>query len=175
MLELQNQTGQFVNFNLRPEKHGDENVPGADLKIQITASNDILAEFHPSLKASLYRAPHNDEGDMADQADTRLDDPGYLPCLKYPNMKNKVSLADKIVGAKVTVHHGIGGKSDLVLDDCTVDKFQFDPQEGGTVVVSLNVACTPSNNQAGELHAKQDQDVVITITPPDSGEGQSLF
>lgn len=164
-----------MHFISRTNKHGNERVPAATLQLIYRSSNDVLSEFNSDLKASLYRRPHNDEGDMADQADTRLDDPGYLPCLKYPNMKNKVSLADKLVGATVTVHHGIGGQSDLVLGDCTVDKFQFDPQEGGTVVVSLNVACMPSNGQAGELHGKQDQDVVITITPPDSGEGPTLF
>lgn len=161
-----------MHFTSRTNKHGNERVPAATLTLIFRTSNDVLSEFNPELKASLYRRPHNDEGDMADKADTRLDDPGYLPCLKYPNMQNKVALNDKIVGAAVTVHHGIGGKSDLLLDECTVDKFQFDPQEGGTVVVQLNVACTPSQAQAGELHMKQDQDVVVTITPPDADDGQ---
>ncbi|MCY1218253.1 hypothetical protein D9M72_301950 [compost metagenome] len=164
-----------LHFISRTNKHGNERVPAATLQLVYRSSNDVLSEFSPDLKASLYRRPHATEGDMADQADTRLDDPGYLPSLKYPNMKNKVSLADKIVGATVTVHHGIGGKSDLVLDECTVDKFSFDPQEGGTVVVSLNVACIPSAGQAGELHTKQDQDVVITITPPDADGAPSLI
>ena len=128
-----------------------------------------------TLYRPLYRRPHPGEGDMADDADTRLDDPNYLPRLKFPNMKNKVSIDDKIVGATVTVHHGIGGKSDLVLDERLVDKFSFDPQDGGTVVVSLNVACDPSTSQAGELHGKQDQDVFITITPPDADGGPTLF
>lgn len=164
-----------MHFISRTNKHGNERVPAATLQLVYRSSNDVLSEFNSDLKASLYRRPHNDEGDMADQADTRLDDPGYLPCLKYPNMKNKVSLADKIIGATVTIHHGIGGKSDLALDECIVDKFQFDPQEGGTVVVSLNVACMPSAGQAGELHMKQDQDVVVTITPPDAEGGPTLI
>ncbi len=35
MLEMTRQTGQFINFNPRTEKHGQGNVPGADLKISI--------------------------------------------------------------------------------------------------------------------------------------------
>lgn len=163
-----------MHFLSRSNKEGVERVPAATLQLTYRTSNDVLSEFSPDLKSSLYRRPYNNEGDMADQADERLDDPTYLPCLKYPNMKNKVALTDKLVGATVTVHHGLGGKSDLVLDDCIVDKFSFDPQEGGTVVVSMNVACRPSSSQAGELHGKQDQDVVITIAHPDDGQG-SIF
>ncbi|MGY6271049.1 hypothetical protein [Achromobacter denitrificans] len=164
-----------MHFHSRSNKHGNERVPAATLQLTFRTSNDVLSEFSPELKSSLYRRPHPGEGDMADDADTRLDDPNYLPRLKFPNMKNKVSIDDKIVGATVTVHHGIGGKSDLVLDECLVDKFSFDPQDGGTVVVSLNVACDPSTSQAGELHGKQDQDVFITITPPDADGGPTLF
>lgn len=164
-----------MHFHSRSNKHGNERVPAATLQLTFRTSNDVLSEFSPELKSSLYRRPHPGEGDMADDADIRLDDPNYLPRLKFPNMKNKVSIDDKIVGATVTVHHGIGGKSDLVLDECLVDKFSFDPQDGGTVVVSLNVACDPSTSQAGELHGKQDQDVFITITPPDADSGQTLF
>ncbi|MNT17833.1 hypothetical protein D3C72_1530100 [compost metagenome] len=105
---------------------------------------------------------------MADNADTRLDDPGYLPCLKFPDIQNKVLLSSKVVGATVTVHHGISEKSDLVMEECTVRKFQLDPQEGGTVIVSMEVDCVPTKEQAGELHMKQNQDVVVTITPPGS-------
>lgn len=78
MLALQNYIGQFLNFNLRAEKHGDESVPGADLKISIVTSNDILAEFHPSLKAMLFRAPEPGEMDMVDKAQD--DDPHPRAC-----------------------------------------------------------------------------------------------
>lgn len=157
--------------------HFDSNTkkddqPAATLQFTYRTSNDVLSEFSPDLKSSLYRRPHKGEGDMADAADPRLDDPNYLPCLKYPNMQNKVMLSDKVVGATVAVHHGIGGKSDLVMEDCTVRKFQLDPQEGGTVVVSMEVDCVPTKEQAGELHMKQNQDVVITITPPVADDGQ---
>lgn len=160
--------------------HFDSNTkkddqPAATLSFTYRTSNDVLSEFSPDLKASLYRRPHQGEGDMADNADTRLDDPGYLPCLKFPDMQNKVALSAKVVGATVTVHHGIGDKSDLVMEECTVRKFQLDPQEGGTVVVSMEVDCVPTKEQAGELHMKQNQDVVVTITPPGTDNEPSLI
>ncbi|AZR94997.1 hypothetical protein BBB39_15425 [Bordetella trematum] len=157
--------------------HFDSNTkkddqPSATLKLTYSTSNDVLSEFSPDLKASLYRRPHRGEGDMADNADPRLDDPGYLPCLKFPNMQNKVVLSEKVVGATVIVHHGIGGKSDLTMEECTVSKFRLDPQEGGTVVVSMEVDCVPTKEQAGELHMKQNQDVVVSIVPPSANDGQ---
>jgi hypothetical protein len=152
-----------------------DDQPAATLSFTYRTSNDVLSEFSPDLKASLYRRPHHGEGDIADNADTRLDDPGYLPCLKFPDMQNKVVLSAKVVGATVTVHHGISEKSDLVMEECTVRKFQLDPQEGGTVIVSMEVDCVPSKEQAGELHMKQNQDVVVTITPPGTDDGPSLI
>lgn len=157
--------------------HFDSNTkkddqPSATLQFTYRTSNDVLSEFSPDLKSSLYRRPRQDEGDMADNADPRLDDPGYLPCLKFPNMQNKVALSEKVVGATVIVHHGIGGKSDLTMEECTVSKFRLDPQEGGTVVVSMEVDCVPTKEQAGELHMKQNQDVVVSIVPPAADDGQ---
>lgn len=163
-----------MHFHSRSNKEGNARVPAATLQLTFRTSNDVLSEFSPDLKAALYRRPHKSEQDMADEADSRLDDPSYLPCLKFPDMKSKVSLTKQIIGATVTVHNGLGGKSDIVLDDCKVDKFAFDPQEGGTVVVSLNVACSPSAAQAGELHSKQDQDVTVTIQPPEDPQA-SIF
>lgn len=155
-----------LHFTSRSEKNGENRIPAATLAFTFNAPNDVLSEFSPDLKASLYRHAHPGEGDMADEADPRAQDPNYLPRLKFPGMRNDIKLDTKIVGATVTLHHGIGGKSDLVLDECKVDAFEFIPQDGGTVIVSLNVACKPSTKYAGDLHGMQDQDVVVTIEPP---------
>ena len=74
MLALEKQTGQFQNFNLRPEKHGDENVPGADLKISFTDGNGVLSEFHPVLRSFLYKqeeSPDQAEMPVGDARDAR--------------------------------------------------------------------------------------------------------
>jgi hypothetical protein len=39
----------------------------------------------------------------------------------------------------------------------------------------MEVDCVPSKEQAGELHMKQNQDVVVTITPPGTDDGPSLI
>lgn len=163
-----------MHFTSRSEKNGNDRVPAATLTVSYKAPNDVLSEFSPDLKASLYRRPHPGEGDIADNSDTRLEDPHYLPRLKFPDMSNKIAITRQIVGAIVTLHYGVGGKSDLVLDDCKVDDFVFDPQDGGTVDVSLKVDCHPSKDQAGTLHTMQDQEVTISIAPPESPQGELL-
>lgn len=54
--------------------HFDSNTkkddqPSATLQFTYRTSNDVLSEFSPDLKSSLYRRPRQDEGDMADNAD----------------------------------------------------------------------------------------------------------
>ena len=173
MFSITEQTAK-MHFTSRSQKEGDQRVPAATLSISFSAPNDILSEFDPDLKASLYRRPHPGEGDVADRADTRLDDPHYLPRLRFPKMQNNIVLEHKIVGAIVTIHHGLGGKSDLVMDECTVDAFKFDPQDGGTVIVTFNVACKPSGDQVSEIHGKQDQEITISIEPPQDKQGSLI-
>jgi hypothetical protein len=170
MLALEKQTGQFQNFNLRPEKHGDENVPGADLKIQITASNDILSEFHPSLKASLYRAPHPGEMDMVDQAEAEEGQPPALTRLAFGNKLHGFKLDDEIVGAAFTVHYGTGGKSDIELEDCTVDSFTIEPLDGGSCSVSFRVKCNPDEKAVGKLSRLMGNEIEFTLRPPEAPE-----
>ena len=57
MFSLDRKTVKLVNVNPRAEKHGDENALACDLKFEIRASNDVLSEFHHSLKSALYKEP----------------------------------------------------------------------------------------------------------------------
>lgn len=169
MLALERKIGQFANFNLRPEKHGEENVPGADLKIAITVSNDILSEFHPSLKASLYRAPHPSEMDMVDKAEQE-DGPPPLTRLTFGNKLHAFKWDDEIVGAAFTVHYGTGGKSDIELDDATVDGFQIEPMDGGSVTLSFRVKCNPDEKAVGKLSRLMGNEIEFSLVPPEATE-----
>lgn len=173
MFSIQEQSAK-MHFHSHSEKNGNEIVPAATLVFKFHAPNDVLSEFSPDLKSSLYRRPEITEGDMADNADPRLDDPNYLPRLKFPSMSNTIKIDHALVGSTVTVHYGIRGKSDIILDESNVGGFEFDPQDGGTVFVTLKVACHPSNQQAGDLHGMQDQEVVFTIQPPEEPQGELL-
>jgi hypothetical protein len=78
-------------------------------------------------------------------------------------------------GYKVTVDYGLGGESDIVLHDCKVDKFVFDPQNGGTVITGFRIICHPDSDQVGLLCDRIQQDIEITIEPPVPTTAGELF
>lgn len=166
MLELSHQTAQFINLNLRVEKHGDENVSGADLKCSIKVSNDMLSEFSPTLKAAFYREPYPGEMDMVDEAQA---EEGKLPLTRLQFGSNVQGLKwhDEAVGATFTVHYGTGGKSDIMLDDATVDGFALEFFDGGTVSISFRVKCVPDEKQIGKLAGLIGGEIEVSLEVPE--------
>lgn len=81
MLQLERQKAKLTNLNPRAEKHGEEHIPAADLHFAFDAPNDVLSEFDPALKSSLYRKP-----DGNGEQQELIDHPGYLPKLRFPKM-----------------------------------------------------------------------------------------
>lgn len=162
-MSMADQVGKFVNFNLRPEKHGDSNVPGADLKISFTSSNTMLADLHPSLKTFLFRAPEPGEMDMVDQASD-----GELPLnrLRFGSSVKSIRWNHEIVGAKFVVHYGTGGKSNITLDETTIDGFVIEPMDGGSVVITFRVKCNPDETSIAKLATLMGGEIEFSMTPP---------
>lgn len=160
MFTLENQKAKLINVNPRAEKHGDENALACDLKFEIRTSNDVLSEFHHSLKSAFYKEP--DQGNLIDEPDT-------LSQLKFPDM-GPISYGMELVGHELVVHYGIGGKSDLSIDDCRVNHFRLHPQEGGTVIVTFRVQGNPSEHVIGKLCSMIQEEIDISLTAP--GESQ---
>lgn len=158
MFGLQKQNAKLSAFSPRSEIHGEGKGPAADLFFQIKVSNDVLSEFHPTLKHSLY--------DKADQAD--IED-GHRPALRYPQM-GAIKWAKDFAGYEATIHYGVSEKDNIVLADCEVDKLKFDCQDGGTVLMSFRVVAHPEERDAGRLCGMIQQDVEITLTPPEGAE-----
>jgi len=163
MFELSHQTAQFTNLNLRAEKHGDENAPGADLTCSVRMPNDVLSEFHSSLKSTFYRAPEPGEMDMVDKAQ---EEPLALTRLRFGKYADSLAWRDEIVGATFTVHYGTGGKSDVKLDDATIDKFQFEFMDGGTTFIKFRVKCNPDEKQIGKLYGLIGGEIEVSLEVP---------
>jgi len=158
MFSLQNQSAKLTSVNPRAEIHGQEHVMAADLKFQIKVSNDVLSEFHPSLKSSLYGKGDAAQGEL-------INEPGHLPTLKFPEM-GVVKWGKNFAGYEVVVHYGLGGKSDIHLMTCEVDQFAFDCQDGGTVIVGFRVIAHPEPGELGRLCEMIQQDVEISLIEP---------
>jgi hypothetical protein len=166
---LEKQTCRLVNFNTRPERHGEDPVPAADLKIEYSMPNDELCQFHPALKALLYHFDKKGEQDLIDQA--REGDKDYAPHLRVPEIESPIKLKTELVGAMVSIDYGL--KSVIDLHGCNVNDFKIDPQPGGTVLVSFRIQAHPDGSQAGKIYDLMGCEISLTIEPPaPSGELQ---
>jgi hypothetical protein len=141
---------------------GDTRV-ACDLKFSIKASNLILSTLHPTLRAMLYKKAE-DEPKAPKQATLENVEPiSDLPALRFPLMsgfKYDLELDDYVL----TFDKGLGGaKSDVEIDECKVNNFTVECQEGGTVVLSIRVQCYPSKKQISELASLIKHDVWILL------------
>jgi hypothetical protein len=158
MLTLVHQKAKLVHFNVRKEVHGDEKVLVADLKFSFLTANDLLSEFDPALKSSLYRKP-----DRRDQLEL---EPGWLPELRFPNMA-PIDWELEIVGGMLYVHYGVSERSAMHLDVRSADRFHFELMNGGSVNVQFRVQCRPDEQQCGKLCYLVQEDIEISLQPPD--------
>lgn len=157
MFTLENQKAKLINVNPRAEKYDEL---ACDLKFEIRTSNDVLSEFHHSLKSAFYKEP--DQGNL-------INEPGTLSQLKFPDI-GPISYGMELVGHELVVHYGIGGKSDLSIDDCRVNHFRLHPQEGGAVSVTFRVQGNPSEHVIGKLCSMIQKEIDISLIAP--GESQ---
>lgn len=160
MFSLLQRECTIVSVNPRVERHGDETVPACDLFLGFTGSNDILSEFHPSLKSSLYSRP--DEPDMADE-------PGYLPRLKFQHI-GPVKWGQEHVGYRMVIHNEIDPRRDREVDLCDISKVVFKCHDGGSVETRLKVAMKAPEELVGWLCSHISSGVSVSLIPPSSGE-----
>jgi len=158
--ELDRQGAQLQHVNPRSEVRGKDRVACADLKIAFTTGADVLAEFDPSLRAMLFRAP-----DANDSQAELLEGDDALAKLRFPKL-GALHWSDAIIGGTVTVHFGASGKADVVLGGCTIDRFTFTPKDGGSVEIAFRVRCEPDEKQFGKLCSLVQNEIEISVEPP---------
>lgn len=168
MFSLTEQTATLKNWNARAELNGEKRVPASDMIVGVAMNSAVLSEFDSALRHAIYRAPHPGEADLAEQGG----EPDEPTRLRFPKMKNSIKWEHQIIGATVTVHYGTQREgSNIVLGECKVDTFVFDPHEGGTVHVGFRIQCHPSAEQAGKLYELNGQEITLSIAPPEADQG----
>ncbi len=167
MFSLANQSAKLTSVNPRAEIHGSDHVMAADLKFEIKVGNDVLSEFDPSLKSSLYKKSDGPQGEL-------IQDAGHLPSLKFPLM-GPVKWGKEFSGYEVVVHYGVSGKGDIRLLTCEVDQFRFDCQDGGTVVIGFRVLAHPEPVAQGRLCEMIKQEVELSLNEPSEEQQQGEF
>ena len=163
MFSLANQAAKLTSVNPRAEIHGTDHVMAADLKFEIKVGNDVLSEFDPSLKSSLYKKADGPQGEL-------ITDAGHLPSLKFP-LIGPVKWGKEFSGYETVIHYGVSGAQDIHLIDCEVDNFRFDCQDGGTVAVSFRVIAHPEPTELGRLCEMIQQEVEMSLIEPEADKG----
>lgn len=163
-----NQSVKLANVNPRAEMHGEDPKPAFDLKIEATCSSSVLLHFHPELRQHLFKKDENP--DLVDQ----VTEGDGLTVLRYPKM-GQIKWDWEGVGYTATVGYGLGGPSDIVLNDCKVDHFKIEAQNGGSVIVTFRIIAHPDTEDIGKLCEFIQRDIDLDLQPPAPQTVQELF
>jgi hypothetical protein len=152
------QVATLVHLNIRQEKHGEESVKAADLKVQFTTNCAWLDELEPGLAAAYYRA----EEQKASTAEQLFEPTQPLPLTvrRWPKIAG-FKFDHELTAMRVTVNFGIRDDGAIVLDGATVDKFAVELLEGGSIVVTYRVKCHPSADDMAKLYELLDGEIDI--------------
>lgn len=161
--ELSRANALLISFNPRAEKHGEDPQPAADLRFALNLPSSDLAMLDPTLRSLLFCKDPDRPSDLADQGTE-------TPHLRFSKLRGPLEWEHEIIGAQLVVHYGTGGKSDIVIEGCNVNKFSIDPQEGGTVIFGFRVQCHPTEHQNGKLSYMIQKDLEISLAPPEEGK-----
>lgn len=167
MFQLQKQQSIIAHLNIRQEKHGEEDVLAADVKVTADVTNDFLSYLAPTLKWSLYDKPNGGQGEL-------IADDHHMPRLRYPSLP-ELRWAGRMEKA-VFVIHGRKKTDDLEFE-AGVDKLSLACKEGGTVSITFRCAVLPTPEQSGQLAALLGSEAKISVRegeraddPPGDGE-----
>ncbi|WP_313632502.1 hypothetical protein [Massilia timonae] len=167
MFQLKDQKAKLTSVNPRAELHGDQPKPACDLMIEVACASSVLNDFHPDLRAMLYKKDENP--DLVEQLEG-----DSMTALRLPKL-GPMKWDQECTGYSVEVDYGMGGDSNIVLGDVKVDKFKFTAQEGGTVTVQCRIIAHPDEKVIGPLCNFIQRDIILSITPPAPQTVQELF
>lgn len=167
MFELTNHKMKLSSVNPRAEMHGEERKPACDLKFDVDCASDVLIHFHSELRQMLFKK--DETPDLVDQAQ-----PDALTALRFPRL-GTLKYDWEGTGYTVTIDYGLGEKSNIIIGDCTIDGLRIDPMNGGSVKIGFRVICHPESKQFGQLCELIQQDMEVTVTPPEAKTVQELF
>lgn len=168
MFDLDQATVKLSSVNPRAEKHGEDTKPACDLKIEAVLPSSALIHFHPELRQHLYKK--DESPDLVDQ----VTDGDGMTTLRYPKM-GAIKWDLEGSGYTASIDYGMGGDSNIDLDDVKVDHFVFEPLNGGSVSVTFRIIAHPESDDMGKLCEFIQRDIELTLTPPAPTTVQELF
>jgi hypothetical protein len=144
----------------------DDN-PGAALSFSLELSNNALSYFDGSLKSFLYSV--SAASSVGQQGLEGVEAVSDMPNLTKAGIKmGKFHWNEDLYGYVLVIDHGMGGKSNVELNDCIVSNFKVEPKEGGTILVAFLLESQDVPEKTfGKLATLKNREVQITLTAPE--------
>lgn len=149
------------NLNTRSEKHGEDDVPAADVKLVLVGPHSLLKPFGESLIDFLFREPGVGE-DVQGALDLGGD---RRTKVRHPKLK-PLQHTDEFPGYVVTLSAGLETSTPQAFKDAKVRGFTFRPMDSGAVEITLTASVYPDEHQAGVLFGWQRKTLLVTLEPP---------
>ncbi|MEX3556559.1 MAG: hypothetical protein VB131_08520 [Burkholderia gladioli] len=169
MFEIKDSTlAKIVSCTNVSEKHGAERVPAISVGLYIVGGGELLDMFDVALRGMLYSRPQPKPGEL------EMEHYG-LTELRFPFMRNLV-WDRNYEGYLLRFHIGATGAEDVLLAECGLKDIRFTTQEGGSVGVHFKITAHPKDDEDhGKIARRVQQEIGITLTPPDGYIDPDLF
>jgi hypothetical protein len=153
------------HLNVRTESHGPDEVTAIDLGLIWETGNEVLAQFHPSLRRLLYSAAPATQPEVDGVEEV-------LPVRTFTELA-PLHWSDEAAGLTLAMHHALGEGLDIVIAEAKADSFVLAAMEGGTVKVAFRVRAVCSDERAlGRLPLLLKRILPMTLTAAkDTGKG----
>ena len=116
--------------------------------------------FAPDLRSAMYKRADDVQQDL-------VADPEHLVALRFPGMAPFKWTLGELIGGELCFHTGV--KSLVKIEMTKVHRYRIECKEGGTVVISFQVQCRPSEQQSGKLSKfLTDKHCTVSVTPPEA-------
>jgi hypothetical protein len=162
-IEFSEKTATVVKFETDKRVSDDptkEALPIAEVDFELNLSGDLLAIFAPTMRALLFHKNGAVQHDLASQTHE-------APDVRHPKILPPYRWRENMEGATLTIHQGLGGKSDLVLSDASIATFFITPNEGGTFLLGFQArAKVEQERYFGRLAMLLKKDVTISLEAP---------
>jgi hypothetical protein len=157
-------------FNLRTEKHGDDDVTAMDLGMRVTGSSALLDMLHPGLRGSLYLPPDETQatipGETPPWTVLRCDAVPFVTLPKYELIGRNVVLTPA-----TEIESELSEDDELQLSPCNVNGFKVTAHAGGSVDIDFRIQCANIDSGAiGMAGAMLAEDVDLSVTHTEVAE-----
>lgn len=150
---------RVVSVTNRAETHGDEKKPAVSMTLELIAGNSMLDTIDKTLKPTFWK-PKDEESAPLPGVEVAMQ---VLRC----NSVERVILPTSHEGYALEVDDGIDETKPMVFGSTKVDKFTFEPKQGGSMVLRLRVGTSDVNEERmGKLGMHVGGKIWIKVIKP---------